>query len=250
MNLGHYRFSPPWWGLALFVAGAMVFSALGLWQIERAHYKERLSAEQQASHRAGTQSMSPDHAAASGSRRNADRVYGRDYRVSGHFEPDRQILLSDQLHGPRIGYRVWTPLVLDNGIRVMVDRGWIPRSAPGQARPDPPAPRERVQIEGFWVRFPQPALAWGTSADCGAGSWPRLLSYPDAATVRCQYATPLLNGLLLLNPNNAHGFVREWDDEKDVVGLSPFAHYAYASQWFLMALVAGVIVIVVNLRRR
>lgn len=250
MNLGRYRFSPPWWGVALFIAGVTVFGALGVWQIERAHYKEALLTQQQVSRQAGTQSMNPAHAAASGNTRSADLDYGRDYRVTGRFEPAHQSLLGDQMHGPRSGYRVWTPLLLDNGIRVMVDRGWVPRSGADPALPDPAAPRGRVQVEGFWSAFPQPPLAWGNAANCDADSWPRVLSYPDAAAVRCQYAAPTLNGILLLDPQSPYGFVREWEDAKDTVGLSPFAHYAYASQWFLMAFVAGVIVVVVNLRRR
>ena len=249
MKFRRYRFSPPWWGVALFLVGATLFCSLGFWQIQRAHTKEGLVAEQQASRRAGTQTMQPDRAAASGNSRNADLAYAHDYRVSGRFQPQRQILLSDQLHGTRTGYRVWTPLVLDNGIRVMVDRGWVPRAAPGQARPNPQAPQERVQVEGFWVDFPQPPVAWGASTKCTDRPWPRVLSTPGAAAVRCQYSASMLNGLLLLDPNNPHGFVREWDDQKDTVGLSPFGHYAYASQWFLMAFVAGVILVVVNLRR-
>jgi len=66
--------------------------------------------------------------------------------------------------------------------------------------------------------------------------------------VRCQYAAPVVNGLLLLDEKDSNGFVRDWDE--DLVGLSPFGHYGYASQWFLMAVVAGIIFLVVNTRRR
>lgn len=251
MKLGSYRFSPPWWGIALFLLGAAILCSLGMWQIERAHSKERLVAQQQAAREAGTTALAPASAPASGDAHNADLVYNRHYVVSGRFQSERQILLSDQLNGTRTGYRIWTPLLLDTGVRVMVDRGWVARPPAGTQRlPNPQAPDQRVRVTGFWVRFPQPALNWGASSDCSDRSWPRLLSYPDAATVRCQYHAPLSNGLLLLDPENPHGFVRNWKDAQDVVGLPPFAHYAYASQWFLMAIVAGVILVVVNLRRR
>lgn len=251
MKLGAFRLAPPWWGIALFLLGAALFCALGVWQIERAHYKERLVAAQDAAREAGTIAITADTAPASGDGRSDERIYNHRVSATGQLQSDRQILLSDQLNGTRIGYRVWTPLRLDSGVRVMVDRGWVPRSSVHDpALPNPAAPDTRVQVTGFWVRFPQPALSWGASSDCSARGWPRLLSYPDAATVRCQYEAPVTNGLLLLDPEDSHGFVRNWDDERDVVGLPPFAHYAYASQWFLMALVAGVILVVVNLRRR
>jgi len=249
MNLGPYRFSPPWWGVLLFCMGAAIFCSLGVWQFERAHYKAERVASQQAARQAGVQAMQPQQAASSGDTRVAGLVYGREYFVAGHFDASEQILLSDQLRGPQTGYRVWTPLVLDSGVRVMVDRGWVPRPPSGEPLSNPDAPQSRVRIKGFWRGFPQPALQWGTSS-CDDKHWPRALSFPDAATVRCQYGAPVLNGLLLMDPKAPHGFVREWAEDKDSVGLRPFGHYAYASQWFLMAFVAGVIFVVVNLSRR
>ena len=250
MNLGRYRFSPPWWGVLLFCVGAAIFCALGVWQVERAHYKEGLVAARQAARQAGRAPMQPQGAPAEGNARVADLVHGREYAATGRYEPGRQILLADQLRGARTGYRVWTPLRLDNGIRVMVDRGWIEKPAAGEPLPDPPAPTTPVQVTGFWRSFVQPALQWGGTVDCTDRDWPRVLSYPDAAAVRCQYGAPVVDGLLLLDPQAPDGFVREWEDDRDTVGLRPFGHYAYASQWFLMAVVAGIILVVVNLRRR
>ena len=250
MNLGRFRFSPPWWGVLLFAIGATIFCALGGWQIERAHYKERLVAAEDAAQAAGTQTMQPQGTAARGDARVAALVEGREYIATGYFDTRHQILLADQVRGTQAGYHVWTPLVLDNGLRVMVDRGWVARSPRGEALPNPPAESEAVRIKGFWSGFPQPALQWSAASAFDAQSWPRALSYHDVAGVRCQYDAPVLDGLLLLDPQDPNGFVREWDEDRDRIGLRPFGHYAYASQWFLMAVVAGVILVVVNLRRR
>ena len=246
MKIGRYRFAPPWWGLLLFAIAATLFSALGAWQIQRAHYKESLVAAQQAAREAGLTRMRPERAAADGDARVADLQYGRRYIAEGRYDGAHQILLRDQMHGQTVGYRVWTPLILDGGIRVMVDRGWVP-DRERDTRPDPPAPVGPVRIQGFWRSFPQPPLQWGVQQACEARGWPRDLSYPGAATVRCQYEAPVVDGLLLLDPADPHGFVRDWDE--DLVGLPPFGHYAYASQWFLAAVGAGVILVVVNLRR-
>lgn len=250
MNLGRYRFSPPWWGVLLFCVGAAIFCSLGAWQLERAHTKEALVAAEQAARAAGPQPMQPPRAAIGADAADSGLVHGRTYNARGHYDAARQILLADQLRGTRSGYRVWTPLVLDNGVRVMVDRGWIARPAGNESLPDLAAPTGTVEISGYWRSFPQPALAWGGASACDASAWPRVLSYPGTATVRCQYDAPVADGLLLLDAQAPGGFIREWADDKDSVGLRPFGHYAYASQWFLMAVVAGVILVVVNLRRR
>ena len=243
MDFGPYRFSPPWWGVLLFCLGAVIFSALGTWQIERAHYKQRLVTAQQSARAAPP--------AAIETRDDDDAlVYGQKYYASGRFDPDQQILLADQTYASQVGYRVWTALRLDGGTRVMVDRGWIERSNAHTDVPDPPVPGGRVTVQGTWHRLPSPALNWGAASACGKTGWPRVLSYPEIDDVRCQYDGPVLNGLLLLDPEAPDGFVRDWADEKDTVGLRPFGHYAYASQWFLMAVVAGIIFVVVNLRRR
>ena len=243
MNIGPYRFSPPWWGVLLFGVGALVFCSLGIWQIERAHYKARLLAAQTSA-----EAAAPADIVTLG---DEAPVQGRTYYASGVFEADRQILLADQVHASQVGYRVWTPLRLDNGTRLLVDRGWVARSPADAGLPNPSAPSQRVRIEGVWHPLPAPALNWGGAQACDKTGWPRVLSYPKIADVRCQYDDGrVLDGLLLLDPKAPYGFVRDWADEKDRVGLRPFGHYAYASQWFLMALVAGVIFVVVNLRRR
>lgn len=244
MNIGPYRFSPPWWGVLLFAVGAAIFCALGSWQIERAHYKQRLLMAQQSA-RAAAPAVIED------ARDAAALGYGREYYAGGRFDRDHQILLTDQTHASQVGYRVWTALQLDDGTRLMVDRGWIPRAGADAALPNPAVPEARVRVRGVWQRLPEPALNWGAHSACdGQTNWPRALSYPTIEGVRCQYDAPVLDGLLLLDPKAPNGFVRDWEDEKDTVGLHPFGHYAYASQWFLMALVAGVIFIVVNLQRR
>ncbi|MES1939355.1 surfeit locus 1 [Salinisphaera sp. T5B8] len=239
MDIGPYRFSPPWWGVLLFALGATIFCALGVWQIERAHYKQRLLEAQQAAQAAAPVAITGQDQAL---------VYGRTYDAAGVYDADRQILLADQTHASQVGYHVWTALRLNDGKRVLVDRGWIARSDSGL--PDPAVPAARVQIRGIWQPLPAPALDWGRTSACEGQGWPRVLSYPTIEALRCQYDPALLDGVLLLDASAPGGFVRDWSEETDTVGLRPFGHYAYASQWFLMALVAGVILVVVNLRRR
>lgn len=248
MNIGPFRFAPPWWAWFAVALAVAILSALGVWQIERAHYKERLAAAQIAARDAGPSDLTIEHAASAGEARNPTLKYGGRYHVSGHYDGVHQLLLSDQLNGTQVGYRVWTPLVLENGIRVMIDRGWVAKSQQGHGPiPDPAAPAGDVTVSGFWRTFPQPGLGADDSGQCEHNDWPRALNFPGAATVRCQYRQPVANGLLLLDPEAAGGFKRDWDEEVQIA--SPVRHYLYAGQWFLMALIALGIFLIVNSRR-
>lgn len=249
MNIGRFRFLPPWWAWIAVAAAVAVLSALGAWQIQRAHYKEGLAAAQIAAQQAGPGVVDIDQAAAEGNTRNPALTYDRQYRAMGHFDTAHQVLMDNQIDGTQVGFRVWTPLVLDSGIRVMVDRGWVPMLDPGRRHlPDPGAPSGQLTVSGFWRTFPQPGIRTGSAAACAARAWPRALNFPNAATVRCQYRAPVANGLLLLDPDADYGFVRDWGGDK--ILASPFRHYAYASQWFLMALICLGIFVFVNLRKR
>jgi len=248
MNIGRYQFTPPWWSWFATLLVVAILSSLGVWQIHRAHYKQDLAAQQIAARDAGPAAMSEEEAASQGDARNANLTYGRQYQVTGHYDAAQQILLDNQVEGTQVGYRVWTPLVQANGVRVMIDRGWVPM--PGQDRsqlPNPTAPEGTVTVSGFWRTFPQPGLGSGSS-DCSAREWPRALNFPSPATVRCQYGQSVANGLLLLDPVADGGFVRDWHEETEIA--SPFEHWAYASQWFLMALIVIGIFIFVNSSRR
>lgn len=245
MQIGSFRFAPPWWGVLIAIIGMAILSALGVWQIERAHYKERLVAAHRAAQAAGPQTLrlSVNDVKAGHSPRRGYR-----YIVHGHYDAAHQILLSDQVEGTKNGYRVWTPLITASGVRVMVDRGWIARPESRNApRPNPGAPSGAVTVHGYWRSFPQPGLRFGAARQCDRAGWPRALNYPAPASVRCQYRGSVANGLLLLDPKAAGGFLRDWDE--DAIGLRPWAHYIYASQWFLMALIALIILVVVNTRR-
>jgi surfeit locus 1 family protein len=249
MNIGRFCFTPPWWAWIAMAAAVAILSALGIWQIERAHYKERLAAAQIAAQQAGPGVLHIARAAAKGNARNAELTYGRQYRATGHFDAAHQVLMDNQVNGTQVGFRVWTPLILENGIRIMVDRGWVPMPEAGrQHLPDPSAPAGQLTVSGFWRTFPQPGIRTRSAAECAARPWPRALNFPNAATVRCQYGAPVANGLLLLNPAASYGFVRDWDGDQIVV--SPLRHYIYASQWFLMAVICFGIFLFVNTRKR
>jgi len=113
---------------------------LGNWQARRAEFRGNLEAQAQAM--AGQPPLMLKHA--------ADATLEARYRratAEGEFIADRQILLDNRTHDGVAGYRVLTPLTLDDGSHLLVDRGWIAATARREP-PHAPPPSGRVSIDG------------------------------------------------------------------------------------------------------
>jgi cytochrome oxidase assembly protein ShyY1 len=109
----------------LFAGG---FLALGFWQYARHHEKQ----DKMRAARAAYAAPAPELAAGTPPQSGA-RV-----EVRGTYDAEHELLLRDQVHDDEIGVDVLTPLRLDDGSGVVVDRGWLPANAPVAAPPPGP----------------------------------------------------------------------------------------------------------------
>lgn len=237
MRLGGLRFDPPLWAWVVIVPALGLLLWLGTWQVQRGQAKERMLAERAAARQAEPRALPADDPAS---------AYGETVRVRGRYLTDSQLLLDNQVWEDRVGYRVWTPLRLDDGRLVLVDRGWVPmgrdRSNPAQ----PEAPAGMVTAYGIWRALPEPGLRLAAPDACAQTAWPRVLNYPDHGQVACQFPdATVADGLLLLAEDAAGGFPRDWDD----AGLPPMRHYGYAAQWYALALALLALFLVLNTER-
>jgi len=120
------------------LALSVLFGFLGRWQLHRHEAKVARNAQIDATYAAapvpiGEVLAGPDAALPAG--RQWTPV-----RVTGSYQPDRQVLIRNRPLDGNYGYEVVVPLRTDAGVAVLVDRGWVP---PGQdfVRPDAvPAP--------------------------------------------------------------------------------------------------------------
>lgn len=244
MRLGRYRFAPPLWGVLALILGSGLLVSLGLWQIQRGENKREMLAQRQAASKSAPLNFMRTLEAAGGGAPD----YGHRYTVSGRMDAGRQILFDNQVHKGQVGYRVWTPVILADGRRMLVDRGWVPPGPGGRAAPPhPEAPSGHIEMTGLWRDLPQPGLRLGDAAACEATAWPRVLNYPDIGQLRCQYDSDVVDGLLLLEEDDSRGFVRDWDQAMS--RMPPIRHFGYAFQWFAMAAAVLVIFVMVNIRR-
>jgi surfeit locus 1 family protein len=152
------------WPLALALPALAILLALGTWQMQRRVWKEDLIAKITA------RVHQPPVALADVERRDVD---GREYarvRVSGTFRHEAEQLLwePDPRQGP--GYHVYTPLQLDDGRFIFVNRGYVPealKSPSGRAQGQIAG---EVQVVGL-LREPPARGMFDPGRDAKTGVW-------------------------------------------------------------------------------
>lgn len=235
-----WQFRPPLWAVLGTVLGCAVTGWLGVWQLHRGHAREALDAQYLA---AGTEAAihldtaTPALANAEAVAAEAEGVY-----------VDQQLLLDNQVRERIPGYQVLTPLRLTGGGLVLVNRGWLPQNPDRRVLPALPLPAGSLKVSGLWRALPQPALRLETH-NCEAQGWPRIVEYPTPADLACLYpGEAVAAGMLLLAPEAANGYVREWNQADR--RFPPSRNYAYAAQWFAFGATLLVLFFKLNLKRR
>ena len=234
------RFAPPAWAVLLTAVALAAFVSLGTWQLGRAREKRGLVAEFAAGGR--------DTVEANGLDLGGLPRYQR-VRLLGAYDPSRQVLLDNMPSAAgRPGYRVLTPLRRADGRGwVMVDRGWVPLGTTREALPDVAVGTGERELSGVLDVLPEPGLRLGPAAATGATGWPRVLLFPTEADLESALGLELETRIVLLDADLPDGYERSW---RPATGFGPERHLGYALQWFAFAVVAVVIFIALNLRRR
>ena len=236
MIIAGRRFAPAAWSVLLTAAGTALFVILGLWQLERAEFKDQLQAkfERRLAQEYGELGADTD----------LDDVQYLRLRLAGSYVEGQHFLLDNQVNGGRAGYHVLTPFRLAGGERViLVNRGWAPW---GDSRTPLPAvnePPEAAIAAGIAFVPEPPALRLAELRL--SGEWPELIPYIDLDALREQYSAGLLPMILWLGPEVPGVYRREWDP----IWLPPEKSRAYALQWFSFAGIALVLFVVLNLRK-
>ena len=238
MKLGHYQFSPPLLALLSAIFLSALFAGLGRWQIDRMHQKEEIIAQyqQRQAEPAIDRLPSPND--------DLEEWRYRQVQLNGRLLAERQFLLDNQISGGRVGFNVLTPMALDDGNTVLVDRGWVAMGVRREDLPDVRLTADPDTIIGtIYVPFGEP-FALG-SATIGEVGWPRIVQYLDFKALGDLLGTPLLPMVVRLSPQQAGGYKREWS----LIAMSADKHLAYAVQWFGLAAVPMILLLVLNIKR-
>ncbi len=221
------RWSASWLMTLLTLGAALSFIRLGVWQWHRAEAKRAVAA-------AFTAGSTATHELDGGSTAALPRY--AQVRARGTYDGAHQFLLENLSHDGQPGYEVLTPLQLEGGRTVLVNRGWLPLTASRRQLPDvalEPAPGA-ASVSGRLDALPVPGIALGRQPPQPAAPWPKLTSFPTMADLAAALGRPLEPQQLLLAPDEPLGYIRDWHPS----GIGPERHVAYAVQWWGFAVVA------------
>jgi cytochrome oxidase assembly protein ShyY1 len=128
----------------------VTFSAAGVWQLRRAEQREAQSAVVGARMTAAPLTLAEARALAADDGEAAAGVHPLAYRrvrLEGTFDASAEVLKRPVARDGTPGYHVVTPLVVEGGSAVLVERGWVPQTH-GEV-PVTDAPPRRA---GWWWR--------------------------------------------------------------------------------------------------
>ncbi len=127
MRFGGYDFSPALWPTVVTLLLLPLMTGLGIWQLERAAWKQGL-----VDTHADRAHLSPVSLAIPAGLR--DDVQYRRVFARGYYDMEHQLLLDNRTYQGHAGYHVLTPLRLaESDTVVLVNRGWVPL---GKSRAD------------------------------------------------------------------------------------------------------------------
>jgi len=218
------RFRPaflPTAATAVFVA---LFVVAGVWQHARMEQKLALRAELDAAAR-----NAPVPLPAPGD-------WGgwrfRPVIARGTFDAAHQIYIDNRIRAGRVGYDVVAPLTLDDGRKVLVDRGFIPAGATRSELPAAPPPAGEVALVG---RVNEPAKAYlELASDTVQGPlWQNLdarryarVTGIDVLPIVVEQTAPI---------DAADALERDWP----APDFGAERHLVYMVQWFVFAALAA-----------
>lgn len=228
-----------WWPWHLLVLlAALAFVRLGLWQLERHQQLEQRNAALEARLEEAPrpyQALRPevDPNAPLGAERDPRH---RPVTARGSFAAEHEVLLRGRAHEGRPGHHVLTPLRLEEGGALLVNRGWVPYELDRPPIEEAAPPEGEVEVRGHLQPEDDPPTGFGSllaPRDPPEGRL-RQVAYADADRLERQMPYALEPYLLVareITPGADRGLPRTLPAPMRDAG----PHVGYALQWFSFA---------------
>ena len=229
-------------GLGLVVLVAVSFARLGVWQLHR--LDDRRAYEDLVASRLAAAPVPLEDVLAGGA--DADAIRYRRVTVSGTYDTAHEVILYGRTQADQSGNHVLTPLILDDGSAVAVDRGWVPFEDDSPPLADAAPPDGTVRVTG--VLFPPEAETAPPSPSPSSAAAPTTtFAKVDLGALAAQVPYRLAPAYLLLGSQQpAPGALPLVAPPPDAADAPP--HLSYAIQWFSFATIA-IVGFVVLIRR-
>ena len=235
MQLGRYDFRPRLLPtIATVCMMAITFSA-GCWQLGRAEEKAALQVRFEQN-----QALAPVNLnAATG---DLSELRYRAIVVEGEFIPGKQVYIDNREHDGKSGYHVIAPLhILGSEKIVLINCGWIERTANFPTPPDVKLPIGRLKIVGSGS-VPSTRFVELSDQAISGNVWQNL----TFERVKSALSLSVLPIIVLQQKDVINGLrpvIEQPDFKIDM-------HRGYAFQWFALTATLMVIYVVVNSKRR
>ncbi|QKO23760.1 SURF1 family protein [Rhodoferax sp. BAB1] len=193
--------------------------ALGRWQLGRADEKQALQA------RIDARAQLPVLDGRSLAGVLDEELLHRRIEALGQWLPQYTVFLDNRQMNGRPGFYVLTPLRLDGGAVVLVQRGWVPRNFEDRLRvPQIDTPAGLVKVQGRIAPAPSKLYEMG---EAGSGAIRQNL---DLAQFRVETGLALVEGSIQQTgaTRQDDGLLRDWPQ----INTGVDKHYGYAFQWF------------------
>ena len=206
-------------------AAVALTASLGQWQLHRAAEKIAL---QSAIESQGSQTAVSG--AALGHAPDPLALVHRRVHLRGTWVVQNTVFLDNRQMDAKVGFFVLTPLRLEDGGIVIVQRGWAPRNFEDRTRlPEVQTPQTVVDIEGRIAPLPSKLFEPGTAS---TGTIRQNL---DLIQFQMETGLSLMPVSVLQSGAPSEGLHREWP----AINLGVDKHYGYAFQWFAIALLVA-----------
>ena len=229
------RFTFSWCMTLLMIIAVSILVYLGTWQVSRAHEKERMlnSFEQ-------SNNLTPVEWQGNIQNPPADQLI----KTQGKYL-DTILLLDNQHYRHQFGYDVLSPLLLDNGSIVLVDRGWVVGDSLREKFPEISVPNSKIKLIGH-VYYPS-SKVWVLGPEIeNKNNQLAIIEDINTKNLSLFLHKSVYPFIIRLDARDPWSYVRDWQ----VVAMSPARHYGYAVQWFAMALVVFIIYVALNVKKK
>ena len=228
-----FRFLVP----SILILATMAFLvSLGFWQLDRADQKRTIEASIQKANTGVVELIV-----------NQNELLNKEYyevRLQGSYIGDKQFIYDNQIVDQVSGYYVLTPFVLTGQSNaIMINRGFIPWNGRRDQLDDIAVDSAFREVK---IQVSRPIKRIELKTSDISNQFPVLIQAIDFDVIEEISSTSFVDVIGLLDPSSDDGFVRKWEPYTGSIEK----HIGYAIQWFLMALVLGIIGIRIGLKQR
>lgn len=213
----------------------IVFSSLGIWQLQRANEKKLALAELEDIQKAAPITLNNS---------SPNLQVSSKAIATGRYLPNDQILLDNIVYKGKPGYYLLTPFKLTNtNETLLVNRGWLAKQT--TALPSPETSIKLTTLNGVLAHpRSKPVILGGI--DSPISDTPPLWYYMDKGIFEQERGYKVLPVVLRLDPEPESRFVRDWPKYEAKSGM----HIGYAIQWFVFAFFVLIALVGLNFKKK